>query len=51
MIDFNNKGFVKLKGEPLDSGLKAVKICLLVAKKLSEVTLCVIGLYLPTKEL
>ena len=34
MIDFNNKGFVKLKGEPLDSGLKAVKDLLISGEEI-----------------
>ena len=34
MIDFNNKGFVKLKGEPLDSGLKAVKDMLISGEEI-----------------
>lgn len=34
MIDFNNKGFVKLKGEPLDSELKAVKDLLISGEEI-----------------
>lgn len=32
MIDFNNKGFIKLKGESTDNGLKAVKELLITGE-------------------
>ncbi len=43
MIDFNNKGFIKLKGESIDNGLKSVKDLLISSEN-------VIGSYVSMRD-